>query len=316
VQDILTYSMIGFLILVSLYTFTRYGVDFGTALASPKLTFSNVINAAAVGVFLYVGFEWVTPLAEETTDYRMIGKGMLIAIVILSVTYCLFTVAMWVGLTPAQRLSGTPIPHILFGGNLFGKTGVFLFMLMSILASVTSFNSGLLNTSRFAYAMGRDNVLPKAFSQLHPDYATPWFAILGLMIFALVVSLFILVTGQYLFIIVMAAALECFIYIVMAVCVIKLRRTHPDNPRDFKIPFGNAIPVITIIVFAGLLIGIFTDVSRDYAGTLLFHNYWVALVMAGFFIVCALYTVLVVPVFKQKAADRAATRVKRRPGRQ
>jgi amino acid transporter len=316
VQDILTYVMLTFLILVSIYTFVKIGVDIKPAFASPKFTFSNVITAAAVGVFLYVGYEWVTPLAEETTDYRMIGKGMLIAIVLLMITYSMFTVAMWVGLTPEQRLSGTPIPHILFGQNLFGTPGIIFFMLMSILASVTSFNSGLLNTSRFAYAMGRDNVLPKAFSKLHPDYATPWFAILGLMIFALVINVFILVTGKYLFIIVMAAALECFIYVVMAICVIRLRRKLPDNPRDFKIPLGYVIPIITIVVFSALLLGIFVDVSKDYAGNILFHNYWVAVVMAGFFVLCTLYTLLIVPIFKKKAAERAATRVRRRPGKE
>ena len=44
----------------------------------------SVFSAAGVGVFLYVGFEWVTPLAEETTDYRLIGRGMLLAIGLLA----------------------------------------------------------------------------------------------------------------------------------------------------------------------------------------------------------------------------------------
>ena len=316
VQDIMTYVMIGFLVLVSVYSLTRTGVDMRAALASPRFTLGNVMQAAAVGVFLYVGFEWVTPLAEETTDYRLIGKGMLIAIGILSITYSLFVVAMWMGLTPAQRASGTPIPHILFGRNLFGVPGMLLFVLMSILASATSFNSGLLNTSRFAYAMARDNVLPRAFSRLHPDHATPWFSILALTIFALAISFFILVTGKYLFIIVMAAALECFIYVVMALCVLRLRAKLPDNPRDFKIPLGPVIPIVVMIVFTALLLGIFTDSSKDSAGTVLFQNYWVAVAMAIFFLVCLLYTLLVTPVLKKKAAERVFARVKRRPGKE
>ncbi len=89
----------------------------------------------------------------------------------------------------------------------------------------------------------------------------------------------------------------------------------PDTPRDFKVPGGYLIPIITIIIFAGLLIGIFTDISKDAAGNVMFANYWVAVVMAAFFGMCALYTIFVVPVLKQKAADRAAVRVKRRPGR-
>ena len=80
-----------------------------------KFTLSNVIQAAGVGVFLYVGYEWVTPLAEETTDYRLIGRGMIWAIGLLSVTYALFVTAMYAGLTQEQLASGTPIPHIVFG---------------------------------------------------------------------------------------------------------------------------------------------------------------------------------------------------------
>ena len=315
VQDIMTYSMVAFMIGVSIYTFATHDVNISLAAQSAKFTLENIIQAAGVGVFLFVGYEWVAPLAEETTDYRLIGKGMLWAIGLLSVTYALFIVAMFVGLTPAQLASGTPIPHIVFGTNLFGMAGTISFIVMSILASVTSFNSGLLNTSRFSYAMGRDNVLPRFFSKLHPTYATPWVSILFLGVLAIVISLATLFTGKYLFIILMAAALECFIYVVVAVCVIKLRKKYPEKKRAFKIPLGYTIPIIVIVVFTGLMIGIFTDVSRDYLGNELFKNYWVAVVMAGCFLCMILYTLIVVPIFKKKAEEKAKTRVKRRPGK-
>jgi amino acid transporter len=315
-EDIMTFSKIGLLAFVSIYTISTIGVAFAPALASPNFTLPKIIEAAGVGVFLFVGFEWVTPLAEETTDYRLIGKGMLITVGILSILYSLFTVALWIGLTPEQRLSNTPIPHIMLGRNLFGTPGVVLLMFMSALASVTSFNAGVLNTSRFTYAMARDNVLPRGFSNLHPDYATPWAAILGLTIFSLAVSVSIFITGKYLFIILMAAALECFIYVVMAICVLRLRKKYPDKPRDFKVPFVPLIPVVTAVVFLGLMVGIFLGVTKDLAGRVLFANYWIAVVMGGFFGGCTLYTMLVVPVFKKKAAERSATRQKRRPGRE
>lgn len=314
-QDVMTYSMVAFMIGVSIYTFATHDLNISLAAQSAKFTLANIIQAAGVGVFLFVGFEWVTPLAEETTDYRLIGKGMLGAIGLLSVTYALFILAMYMGLTPDQLASGTPIPHIVFGTNLFGVAGTVTFIGMSILASVTSFNSGLLNTSRFSYAMGRDNVLPRFFSKLHPAYATPWVAILFLCVFAIAISLATLFTGKYLFIILMAAALECFIYVVAAVCVIKLRKKYPEKERSFKIPLGYTIPIIVIVVFTGLMIGIFTDVSRDYMGRELFKNYWVAVVMGGCFLFMILYTLTVVPIFKKKALEKAKTRVKRRPGK-
>ena len=187
---------------------------------------------------------------------------------------------------------------------------------MSILASVTSFNSGLLNTSRFSYAMGRDNVLPRIFSRLHPEYATPWVAILFLAALAIAISIATLLTGKYLFLILMAAALECFIYVVVAVCVIRLRRKQPDTERAFKIPLGYTIPLLVIIIFSGLMIGIFTDVSRDFAGREIFKNYWVAVVMGAFLLITALYAFIVVPYLKKKAEERSRARVKRRPGRE
>ena len=315
VQDIMTYVMVAFMIGVSIYTFATHNVNITLAAQSVKFTLENIIQAAGVGVFLFVGYEWVAPLAEETTDYRLIGKGMILAIGLLTITYSLFVVAMFVGLTPEQLASGTPIPHILFGTNLFGVAGTVCFIVLSILASVTSFNSGVLNTSRFSYAMGRDNVLPRFFSKLHPTYATPWVAILFLGAVAIAVSLVTLYTEKYLFIILMAAALECFIYVVAAVCVIKLRKKYPEKERSFKIPLGHTIPIIVIIVFTGLMIGIFSDVSRDYLGRELFQNYWVAVVMGGFMLLMILYTLLVVPIFKKKAAEKEKTRVKRRPGK-
>ncbi len=318
-QDIMTYVMITFLIGVSIYSISLHGVDVTAAAHSERFTLSNVIQAAAVGVFLFVGYEWVAPLAEETTDYKLIGRGMLWAIGILTCTYALFTVGMYVGLTQEQikeQLStDTPIPHIVLGRNLFGPVGAVLFVLMSILASVTSFNSGLLNTSRFSYAMARDNVLPRVFSTLHPVHASPWVSILFLSLLAVVVSCLTLVTGQYFFLIMMAAALECFIYIVAAVCVIRLRKKFPDKERSFKVPFGDAIPIVTVVVFAGLLIGLFSDATRDYEGRILFQNYWVAIAMGGFFLFTTAYTLAVVPIFKKKAQERASARVKRRPGR-
>lgn len=319
VQDIMTYTMIAFLLCVSVYSIATHGVDVVAASHDARFTLGNIVQAAGVGVFLFVGYEWVAPLAEETTDYKLIGKGMLWGIGILTCTYALFTVAMYVGLTQEQireQLStDTPIPHIVLGRNLFGPVGGVLFVMMSILASVTSFNSGLLNTSRFSYAMARDNVLPRFFSNLHPLHASPWVAILALSLLSAVVSLATLLTGQYFFLIVMAAALECFIYIVAAVCVIRLRRKYPDRERAFRAPLGYTVPIVTIVVFAGLLLSIFFESTRDYEGNVLFQNYWVALAMAAFFLCTAAYTLTVVPIFKKKAEERARTRVKRRPGR-
>jgi amino acid transporter len=313
-QDLMTYVMFAFLLFVSIYTLSTHPVDFGPALHSPDFTLGKVLTAAGLGVFLFVGFEWVTPLAEETEDYRMVGKGMMLAVALLAVTYSLFVLAMYVGLTDEQRHSGTTIPHILFGRNLFGPAGGVIFIFMSLLASLTSFNSGVLNFSRFGYAMARANILPRVFAKLHPDYATPWVAILGMTIFSLGLCAFTLLSGQFMFIITMAAALECFIYVVIALCVMRLRKKFPDQERSYRVPFGKLIPIINIIVFSGLMIGIFADTTRDAMGKVLFHNYWTAVAMAVAALLMTAYALAIVPRLQQAAAQRTSQRKRRRPG--
>jgi len=76
-DDIMTFSKIGLLAFVHLRHLNDRG-RFYPCTCKSEFYASEIIQAAGVGVFLYVGFEWVTPLAEETEDYRLIGKGMLI----------------------------------------------------------------------------------------------------------------------------------------------------------------------------------------------------------------------------------------------
>ena len=109
VQDILTYVMVGFMIAVSVYTFATHEINLGAALAEREIHLSETSCRPRAWVCSSTsGFEWVTPLAEETTDYRLIGKGMMWAIGLLSLTYALFIVAMYAGLTQEQLTSGTP----------------------------------------------------------------------------------------------------------------------------------------------------------------------------------------------------------------
>jgi amino acid transporter len=315
IQDFLTYLMLGFLICVGLYTFAVKGVDLSSAINNPKFTLENIFTATAVGIFLFIGFEWVAPLAEETEDYRMVGKGMMLAIGLLSITYSIFVVAMYTGLTPEQIESGTTIPHILFARNLFGPTGVAVFIFMSILASFTSFNSGVLNNSRFIYAMARANILPRIFSKLHPDHASPWMAISLIVCFAVILSMFTLLTGKYMFIVIMAAALECFIYVVVALCVLRLRKKLPDKERAYRVPFGKVIPVFTIVIFTLLMVGMFADSTKNNKGDVLFQNYWCAIAMVIFAGLTALYAWKVMPKLKAAAEEKSKKRKRRRPER-
>jgi amino acid transporter len=300
-QDIMTYTMLSFMIVIGLYAIKTSGVSVPQMLNTGGIT--NVFQAAAIGVFLYVGFEWVTPLAEEVTDSKIIPKGMMIAIGLLCITYAIFITGM-IAVVSKETLAVSNIPHIIFGNALFGKAGIYVFVVMSCLASMTSYNAGFLNFSRFIYAMGRDNVLPRVFSKISNRYATPWFAILFAFTLSLLISIYCHITGKYMRLILVAAAIEVIIYTVMALSVIRLRFTMRDTDRPYRVPGGLIIPIISVVFFMILLLGIYAE------------DITVLFIMAVVFVVCLIYTLLVPPRLRSAYEKRMAQRVprRRRPG--
>jgi len=144
---------------------------------------------------------------------------------------------------------GLPIPHLLYGKKLLGQFGFYFMIVMALLASLTSLNAGIMTASRFLYAMARDWSIPRFLAKLHPRYATPWVAMLVVCGYAVIITVYGFLTHYVLSMILIIAAAECMIYMVMALCVIRLRKKQPDAERSFKIKGGITIPVIVIFVY-------------------------------------------------------------------
>jgi len=112
-------------------------------------------------------------------------------------------------------------------------------IIMGLLASTTSLNAGIMTSSRFIYAMARDWSLPRFLAKLHPKYATPWVAMLVILAYCVAVTIYGFMTNFVLSLILIIAATECLIYVVMALCVIRLRYKEPDKERSFKLKGGS-----------------------------------------------------------------------------
>ncbi|MFO7557349.1 MAG: APC family permease [Desulfobacterales bacterium] len=252
VQDVIAYTMFISLILISIYGF--YKIDF--KITDPFLigSMDGFIQAVAIGIACFIAFEWVVTISEEVMDVKMVPKGMMISLGVLAIVYALFSTAMTSVLGKEELAwvlmpEGLPIPHLLYGKKLLGSFGLYFMILMALLASLTSLNAGIMTSSRFIYAMARDWSLPKFIARLHPKYATPWVAMLIVTAYSICVTVYGFLTHYILSMILVIAATECMIYMVMAVCVIRLRKLQPDTERSFKIKGGNIIPIIVIVIY-------------------------------------------------------------------
>ena len=297
-QDMITYGLILSLVVMAVFGLNKVGFHLHSPLSPGGAV--GMINAVAVGVFLFVGFEWVTPLAEEVIDSKLISRGMFWAIGLLSITYALLTLAMTAAVDKQILLTSTA-PQIVFAQAIMGGPGLVWMTLLSLAASVTTFNAGLISVSRFMYASAREHVLPKIFAKVSERYFTPWVAICSLFVAAFAVSMAVLLTGRYMVLINMAAVMESIVYALVGLAVIRLRVKEPDLARNYRIKGGKLIPAATFVVFSLLAVAV------------LVTNKFVAVYLVGGLILVYFYVLFVVPQLKKKYAS--PKQVRRRPVR-
>lgn len=305
-QNVLTYLMFAFLVSASVAALVRFGVRYDNwynpfGEGSSGLA---VVSGVAVAIFLFAGFEWVTALSEETEDPKVIGWGMLGAIGILCTVYALLNVAL-VSAVPKDVLAGKQPwvdglyygarPHVVFVRVVFGeydRLGLVGVAVLTFMASMTSFNAGILTTSRFLYAMSRDKAAPKAFSKIHLSYFTPYVSVMALVGFAIGMSLLLATLGGFDAFTFAVAGSEALMYLAVALCLLKLRKTHPDQARPFRVPGLPWSAWGMVGLFGALLVMVFGSAERAaLVGLAIFLG--VLALMVG-------YTVWVVPRLQRK----------------
>ncbi len=258
-QDVIAYAMFLGLIFISVYGF--FSIDFHVSMPLEVGSLDGFIQAVAIGIACFIAFEWVVTISEEVIDVKIIPKGMMLSLGLLAITYALFSTAMTAILNEQQlawvlKPEGLPIPHLLYGKALLGGFGFYFMIMMALLASLTSLNAGVMTASRFLYAMARDWSLPRFLARLHPRYATPWVAMVAVSVYAVLVTTYGFLTHFVLSMILIIAATECMIYMVMALCVIRLRYKAREAQRGFRLKGGITIPVVVIFVYGIVAVSI------------------------------------------------------------
>jgi len=102
----------------------------------------------------------------------------------------------------------------------------------------------VLGQSRVAFAMSRDNLLPRWFSKVHPTFRTPYriTIITGILSAILTFSLPLTTLGELVNIGTLAA------FVLVSIGVLVLRRTQPDLPRAFKTPGVPYVPILAALL--------------------------------------------------------------------
>jgi basic amino acid/polyamine antiporter, APA family len=208
----------------------------------------GVLAGAALVFFAYIGIDTASTAVEEARNpQRDVPIGILAALAICTTLYVIVALLM-TGIVPYASLNvASPASHALLaigqstaaglvaGGVIFGLTTVML---------VTYYGQ-----TRIITGVARDGLLPAYFGAVHPRTQTPVRAtvVTGVAVALMAGFIPLGVLAE----LVNIGTLVAFILVCGGVIV--LRRTHPDMPRPFKVPFGTIIPWLGILSCAALV---------------------------------------------------------------
>jgi amino acid transporter len=209
----------------------------------------DLVASVGTAVFLFMGFEWVTPLGRGPKSYqRLIPLSMLLAIVSLVVVYGIFAAGMGRQLMPGD-LAGNPIPQITLGAALYGGAGRYVLAAVSLLAMLTSFNAGLMGASRLLYGLAREGVAPAWVAHISLRTGVPINAVAAVGLLSLSLALIVMHTGTYRYTGVTVAAIECLVYGALMLAVLRLRRTRATASRPFRTPLPQSVQWLVAAAF-------------------------------------------------------------------
>ncbi len=249
VQDLTTYGLLAALVIVSALALGRHPLE--TAAPAAFSGVGGLFTGIALAVFIFTGFEWVTPLAEEVQDNRRMPLGLGLALALLTLGFGLFGA---VAARLPQVPGGDVAPQLAVGRLALGAVGFWGMLLVTVVTAGTTFNGGLAAASRLVYALGRSRYLPTALGRLNARFVPAralW--LLAAVVGVLIAGVFL--TRQYLVLINMGAVLESSMYVVAAVALLGLRRREPALPRSWRAPGGRVLPVATAVLFGLLAVG-------------------------------------------------------------
>jgi len=140
------------------------------------------------------------------------------------------------------------ITKYMHGYDWLGK-----FVTVAILAGFSSvILVMLLGQSRVFFAMSRDGLVPKVFSETHPRFGTPYKS--NLIFFVFVGAFAAFVPGDIVGDMTSIGTLFAFIIVCAGVWI--LRKKQPTLKRDFKTPLVPLFPILGIVVCAAMIVGL------------------------------------------------------------
>jgi APA family basic amino acid/polyamine antiporter len=224
---------------------------------------SGILRGAGVIFFAYIGFDAVSTSAQEARNpQRDMPRGILGSLAVCTVLYVLVSGVM-VGLVPYTAMLNQPAPLVVAIQAAAGRAAgtpwegtmaaVQILVTVGALAGLSSVMVVMmLAQPRIFLSMSRDGLMPPWAGRIHPRFHTPHVStIVTGVVVAIAAGLTPIGTLGTL---VSIGTLMAFVIVSLGIIV--LRRTRPDLPRPFRMPWVPLLPLLSAAVSLALMLGL------------------------------------------------------------
>ena len=178
-------------------------------------------TGALTAVFFYWGWDVTMNLGEETKDGtpNPAGQGAFWAMVNLILFFVIMMIVVLMVLTDDEIAAANTNVLYAIAGKLFNSPWTYLAVLSTILSTIGTIETQVLQFSRSMFAMARDNMLHPRYAKIHPEWQTPWVATLviwGLGIILLFSSSYMPSVGAILQSSILAIGIQICFYMSLA----------------------------------------------------------------------------------------------------
>jgi basic amino acid/polyamine antiporter, APA family len=203
---------------------------------------AGITIAASSIFFTFIGLDAVSTAGEEVHNpRRTLPLAIILATAIVTTVYILVAIAA-IGAQRYQDFEGQSAGLAVILRDITGSTWAPVLLSAGAVISIFSVTLvTLYGQTRILFAMGRDGMLPEVFHRVNPTTLAPVRNTIIVAVFVGILAGFIPLTV----LIDLTSMGTLVAFTVVSIGVIVLRRTQPDLPRGFRVPFYPVTPVLS-----------------------------------------------------------------------
>ncbi len=138
-------------------------------------------TGALTAIFFYWGWDVTMNLSEESKEGKAgkehsAGRGAFWAMVNLILLFIIMMIVVLIVLTDEEIAQANTNVLYAIAGKLFPTPWNYLAVLSTILSTIGTIETQILQFSRSIFAMSRDEMLHPRLATIHPEWQTPWVA--------------------------------------------------------------------------------------------------------------------------------------------